>query len=250
MAKRLKLVGGGAGKPFLGLPREMLKSAAFKELSPHACKFLLAIAAEYRGYNNGSLALPYDRARDEFGFTHKQTYYRASRELQERGFLELTKPACRRGIQSSTRFAITWEPINEPADVVGHDVKPTSRASNCWKDWRPEQGPDSELRKIKSEGRIRNSTGTESEPKTTHSAESRSGSGTHKPDFGDLRGPDPEPVLRSTRGPHEYGALRLVSPTPSTSPPCHGPSTVLAPSAFAARLAYGPLAFRMQAHDE
>lgn len=243
MSKRRKATGRTGTRPFLGLPKEMLGSTAFATMSPHACKLLLALAAGYRGNNNGSLALPYSVAREVFGFTHKETYYRALHELQERGFLEITKPAVRRGVQSSTRFAITWESIHEPADAVGHDAIPTTTASNCWKKWRPVHGSDSELKKKESEDRIRNSTGTDSELKSATIANTRFGSGTHKPDLGDVRGPDPELVLRSTMEFDLDPALHEVTCTPVHPPVLHNASALPIQSGLVPRLAHGSMAF-------
>ena len=49
--------GNRIGEGFVALPYSVLNSPLFTSLSPHALKLMLDLAAQYRGDNNGDLAL-------------------------------------------------------------------------------------------------------------------------------------------------------------------------------------------------
>ena len=117
--------------PFVALPNEMLDSPAFLALSPHATRLLVAFGRQFRDMNNASLIMPFSLAR-KYGFTNERTYYKALGELKRRGFIEMTKPAIRRGAPCAARYALTWHPIHEPVGDVHHDAIPTVRPSNDW----------------------------------------------------------------------------------------------------------------------
>ena len=57
MAARHRHKGNRVGEGFLALPYSVLNSPLFLALAPHAVKLLLDVAAQYRGDNNGDLAL-------------------------------------------------------------------------------------------------------------------------------------------------------------------------------------------------
>ena len=124
--------------PFVALPNEMLDSPAFLALSPHATRLLVAFGRQFRGMNNASLIMPFSLAR-KYGFTNERTYYKALDELKRRGFIEMTKPAIRRGTPCAARYALTWHPIHEPVGDVRHDASPTVRPSNDWQKYATEQ---------------------------------------------------------------------------------------------------------------
>jgi len=129
----------------------MLDSDAFRTLKPHAVKLLVAIARGFYGTNNGSLAMPFEVAR-AWGFSNERTYTAALAQLVERGFLEMTRSAVRRGRPMAARWAITWKPIDEPVGDHQHFAIPTERPSNDWRKWASN-------RPAKVPAKTRNSTG-------------------------------------------------------------------------------------------
>ena len=185
--------------PFVALRRDMIRSHAFLSLSPHATKLLIVIAVQYQGSNNGSLAIPFEAAR-AYGFTNKRTYYATLRELEAKGFIERTKPAVRRGKPTATRYAITWQPIDEPVGEVKHDASPTTKPSNQWLQWTPERVAEVPLKRKISRGTSATNGGAEVPPKPGGTGEPRGTSATYEPDLARSREADLPPVYRSTKG--------------------------------------------------
>lgn len=119
-------------KPFLALPRDMLESSAWKELSAPAVKILLAISGQYNGSNNGDLAATWGLMHER-GIRSRDTLGRALGELIGAGFLQMTRQGGRsvgRG-RTPTLYAITWRSIDECDRKL--DVSSTKVPSNAWK---------------------------------------------------------------------------------------------------------------------
>lgn len=199
-ASYMKAKGRGKLPPFVGLPNEMIDSDAFRDLKAHAVKLLVAIARSYYGWNNGSLIMPFAVA-TTWGFTNERTYTAALRQLQEHGFIEMTRPAVRRGKPMAARWAITWQPIDEPVPEHPHDAAPTERASHDWRRWAPS-------RQGKVPGIARKSTGKSAGQrpakvpvKSQRYAEATGKSASQKPVFDDSRQAEVPADLISTRGP-------------------------------------------------
>jgi len=123
--------------PFVQLWTEMIRSDNFRTLPPHAVKLLLAFADQYRGWNNGSLSVSWQLANKYWDFANKRVYYKTLDLLVERGFLELGRPAVKRGKPAAARYAITWQPVDEPDREHPHDLMPSEKATNRWKEWLP-----------------------------------------------------------------------------------------------------------------
>lgn len=198
MSKSYAKSKGRAGKspPFVMLPKSMMQSEAFRKLSPHATRLLLVVAFEFRGANNGSLVVLWETAQ-QFGFSNKRTFYRALGELEQKGFIEMTKPPVRRGKPSATRWALTWMPINEPVGDVRHDVAASAKASNLWKEWTD---PEVRISHPKNQNpRCGSATdgGTNQPPKNGEDADPRCESATYKPVIHRNRGANLPPVFRS-----------------------------------------------------
>lgn len=135
--KRGKHRGRRADATFLRLPHYLITSPEWRALSGNAVKFLIDLAAEYNGRNNGDLALTRRKAMEQ-GWRSGGTRDRAAEEAVEAGFALVT----RNGYKGTcTLYAITWEPIND----VGKGVmfEPEHKASHRWKrqiPW-PQNGP-------------------------------------------------------------------------------------------------------------
>jgi len=176
----------------------MIDSVAFRTLKPHAVKLLVAIARGFYGTNNGSLAMPFEVAR-AWGFSNERTYTAALAQLVDRGFLEMTRPAVRRGRPMAARWAITWKPIDEPVGCHQHIATPTERPSNDWRKWAPS-------RPVKVPAKKRNATGNnagrrpaEVPVKGPQASEGTGKSASQKSVFGDFRQADLPADLISTR---------------------------------------------------
>ncbi|GGK28235.1 helix-turn-helix domain-containing protein [Salinarimonas ramus] len=76
---------------FVALPLYMLRSAAWRSLSPVARCAFIEVASLYNGGNNGRLALSARDAAERIGCS-KDTAARALAALTERGFIEQTRP--------------------------------------------------------------------------------------------------------------------------------------------------------------
>jgi len=72
--------------PFVALPREMLKSPAWRSGLRSSAKILyIHIKHKYVGYNNGEICLHYNELRD---FMAPGTISRAFKELEEKGWID------------------------------------------------------------------------------------------------------------------------------------------------------------------
>lgn len=109
------------GGQYALLPYVMLRSDAWQSLGGPAVKVWLEIRSRFNGSNNGKLSLSLDEGARLLGIG-KATVSRALKELEAKGFLEMTK----RG-QWYGRQATLWRTTDEKCD--GH------RATNNWKLW-------------------------------------------------------------------------------------------------------------------
>ena len=114
-------------KPFLLLPREMITSDAYYNLSSSAIKLLICLGAQYYGTNNGDLTTAWTIMRER-GWHSKQTLQKAMNELEDAGFILRTRQG---GRNKCNLFALTWISIDECGGKL--DVNSTRIASNAWK---------------------------------------------------------------------------------------------------------------------
>ena len=185
--------------PFVALPNEMLDSPAFLALSPHATRLLVAFGRQFRGMNNASLIMPFSIAR-KYGFTNERTYYKALGELKRRGFIEMTKPAIRRGAPCAARYALTWHPIHEPVGDVHHDAIPTVRPSNDWQKCTTELPATVPAKSRKATGRSASYAPAKLPVKKPGNPKPTGKTASQKPVFRDFRQADQPVDLISTRG--------------------------------------------------
>ena len=106
---RAKFKGSKINEPFVAVFRSVMDSPAFAALSPHACKLLLELMAQYKGDNNGNLTVAWSVV-SKRGWKSRTTLWRCKSELINAGFLYVT----RKGHMPSTceLLALTWFPLD------------------------------------------------------------------------------------------------------------------------------------------
>jgi len=139
MAKRSKN-GRRPTSTFAGIPKEVLSTDKYAQLSGWDVKLLVDLVEQYNGYNNGDLCCAWNGSNKFRGMKHrgwrsKGTLYRSLRTLLRLGFIEQTRQG---GKHKPSLYALTWQPIDErlnPETKTNKlDVKPTKLASGAWRD--------------------------------------------------------------------------------------------------------------------
>ena len=125
------------GKHFAAIPVEVLTSDACRTLPAYTVRVLLAIAARYRGNNNGDLCMTWGTGRD-FGIDSKKQLIASLAVLLERGLIAKTRQGGKRPLGPSL-YAITWQPIDDLKDKI--DSGPTTAATNAWAHWHALSAP-------------------------------------------------------------------------------------------------------------
>ncbi len=126
---------------FAQIPVRVLISEAFKTMKPQHQMVLVALAAQYRGRNNGDLALTRKMAR-HFGIKCEKNRTHGLRELEVRGFIVKSNRENMRlsGLNKSmpTTWALTWRPIDywEGKELAAVRVPPEG-----WAAWEPTTTP-------------------------------------------------------------------------------------------------------------
>jgi hypothetical protein len=113
------------GGQYAPLPYSMLKSPAWRSLSGNTIKVWLEIRRRFHGGNNGKLSLSLNEGASLLGIG-KATVFRSLKELQEKGFLEMTE----RG-QWDGHKATLWRVTDVKCD--GH------RPTRDWEKWKPKK---------------------------------------------------------------------------------------------------------------
>jgi hypothetical protein len=127
MASRPNAKNRRPSKPFLRLPRDIVDSVEYAELSAIAVKLMIDLHAQYRGNNNGDFTIAW-RVIEKRGWKSKDTLYRAVGELQDFGFVIVTR---RGGRRIPTLYGLTYLPIDACGGKL--DVRASNTASNTWK---------------------------------------------------------------------------------------------------------------------
>lgn len=121
---------------FAALPVELMEHDAYRTLGYFERCVLVALAAEYRGGNNGGLALTYAQARDRYGLRSKNRFYDALKELEWRGLIRRTWAArLRQYSDGPSRYLIEWQEIDElpQYNCLG------GPATENWTRWTPDR---------------------------------------------------------------------------------------------------------------
>lgn len=119
------------GKHFAAIPVEVLTSDACRTLPHWARTNLTALAAEYRGNNNGDLSLTWATGR-AYGVNSKWQLIDGLALLLERGLIQKTRQGGKKPL-GPTLYAITWQPIDDLGGKI--ESGPTTTASNAWAEW-------------------------------------------------------------------------------------------------------------------
>ena len=112
---------------FLRLPHHVLQHETFKTLSPRATKFLIDIAAQYRGNNNGDLSATLSLMRDR-GWNSSDQLDKAKKELVGKDVIRVARQG---GLNKCNLYALTWFPIDECKGKL--DITSTTTAPVNWR---------------------------------------------------------------------------------------------------------------------
>jgi len=101
--------GGKLHGHFVAIPRQVLKSNAYRKLSLAARCLLWDIAIQFTGHNNGDLR-PSVKYLAELGWNSRDTVQRAKKELVDVGLLFLTAQGHKP--RKASQYALTWLPLD------------------------------------------------------------------------------------------------------------------------------------------
>lgn len=119
---------GRSKATFVMLRHDIMKSPAWRSLSPNARTVWTEIALRYNGHNNGEIPLSCREASDLCNIS-KNTAARAFDELKDLGFIKVGGWA---GFQNKYRMATCW--------FLTHEVQDGKSPSNEWRNYRPLSG--------------------------------------------------------------------------------------------------------------
>jgi hypothetical protein len=122
------------GKHFAAIPLEVLTSEAFRTLPNYGVRLLLVAAAQYRGMNNGDLAVTRATAH-QFGVVSQEQLVRGLAQLLERGLLVKTRQGGKKPLGPSL-YALTWQPIDDIASKFDTGISWSTTPANTWSRWR------------------------------------------------------------------------------------------------------------------
>jgi len=115
-------------------------SQAYRTLPAKYQAVLWMLAAQYRGNNNGDLALTRKQAQ-HFGLNNERTRTHGLRELEARGIIVKTRQGgISYGGRQPTLWALSWKPVNYRD---GEELRAVGLPSSGWKQWRELDTQDS-----------------------------------------------------------------------------------------------------------
>ena len=118
---------------FAGIPRNVIESRKYALLSGWSVKLLVDLAYQFRGKNNGNLEATFATLKCR-GWRSSGTLAKALAELQELGFLQLTRQG---GKHKPNLYGLSWKKIDECLDKQKRhklDCPPTNTPANTWRD--------------------------------------------------------------------------------------------------------------------
>jgi hypothetical protein len=121
---------------FAGIPRMVMQSDDYKNLSGNAVKLLLALCYQYWGHSNGNLTTAWSIMHEQYGFKSQDTVNRAKLQLLKAGMIIQTRtPKFLNPGGQCALYALTWKNID---DCPGRrlEIKPTKKA---WRDFTDEK---------------------------------------------------------------------------------------------------------------
>jgi hypothetical protein len=155
--------------PFVMLPRWVVRSPAWRQLSPNARAIYFELRDRFNGSNNGMIGLGVREAADATNM-HKNSANRAIKELGDAGFIA---PATKGAFRQNGRRATEWLLTELPDDRTGHAALKTFMSRLNQKFLSP------------STGTVSPSTGTQTVNEARKTA-LRPSTGTEKPKSADL----------------------------------------------------------------
>ena len=113
------------------MPHRVCESDSYARLSPKAVKLLVDLVTQFRGANNGDLAMAWGLMKER-GWRSRDTVTKAGKELIENGIIAQTRQG---GRNRCNLFAVTWLAIDDCGGKL--DVEPTNVPLGYWKDGHP-----------------------------------------------------------------------------------------------------------------
>ena len=113
------------GKRFVALPVAVIESPGYRAASGNAIKLLLQLAAQFKGRNNGDLAMPWKLANSQ-GWTSKDVLARAKRDLLAKGLIVETRKGGRP--HKASLYALSWQALDECGGKL--DMSPAAFAQS------------------------------------------------------------------------------------------------------------------------
>lgn len=129
--------GGG----WVGIPKCVMKSAAYVDLSPWARAVLNELVYQFNGYNNGSIVCTFDHLAMRLGNSNRRAMSKAFADLMTHGFIDVTSDADWKG-RKGREYRLTFV-----STTPGGRFK---AATNDYKGWvkpKPEAGKASSPKK-------------------------------------------------------------------------------------------------------
>ncbi len=127
MAKVVNQKGRREKGAFLSVPRGVIDSQEYTALSPKAVKLLFDLYAQYRGNNNGDLAMAW-KLMAKRGWKSRDTLNKARKELLDSRFIIISRQG---GRHKTSLFALTFLAVDECKGKL--DISDTSTPLGYWK---------------------------------------------------------------------------------------------------------------------
>ena len=131
--RRRRVTGRSESGRVLALPAVLLESAEYARLSAWGVKFLIDLASQYKGNNNGDLCAAWSLMKQR-GWRSRETLDRAKKHVLDAGFIIITRQGQRGrtgGSRFPTLYAITWRGIDDCDGKL--DVPSNPVPLNLWK---------------------------------------------------------------------------------------------------------------------
>jgi hypothetical protein len=125
------------GETFGAIPSAALLSEAVTTLPNYAVRVLLIAADQYRGANNGDIAITWAVA-CRYGLRSKEHLVAALTLLLERGLLIKTRQGGKRPLGPSL-YPLGWRAIDDIRSKFDPHIYPTKTAPDGWKRWAQKQ---------------------------------------------------------------------------------------------------------------
>lgn len=116
---------------FAMIPVQVLTSSACVSLPNYALRVLLALAAQFRGKNNGDLALTWSMAKT-FGIVSREHHVNGIALLLEHGLIVKTRQGGKKPM-GPCLYALTWHPIDQCNGKL--EVPMSMTPSHAWSRW-------------------------------------------------------------------------------------------------------------------